>query len=155
MLNEMFSHLERQPLNKDRRIAWLTVIEPILDVMQLFILAHFRRLFPLFFLWMHADDDETVFLVLERLKTVIKLTWVRKSHYTERLVGELILVYKESATRKNCEVFRHHILQLLSLLQRCKGLQFETAWNKHKNDPDLTMLISSFSHQTTETLQQE
>ena len=31
--------------------------------MGLVLLAHFRRLFPLFFKWMHADDDETVLLV--------------------------------------------------------------------------------------------
>lgn len=27
------------------------------------LLAHFRRIFPLFFQWMHADDDDTLILV--------------------------------------------------------------------------------------------
>ncbi|XP_073011340.1 uncharacterized protein At2g39910 [Typha latifolia] len=143
MLNEMLGHLERQPYNKERRIAWLTLIEPIFNAMGLLILAHFRRLFPLFLQWMHADDDKTIILVLERLGTIVQLTWVRQSPYTERLVDELILLYKESATRRNREVLRDHILQMLTILQKCKGLQFESAWDKHKNDPDLLMLLSS------------
>ena len=63
MLSEMLSHLERQPFNKERRIAWLLLIEPVFDAMGLVLLAHFRRIFPLFFQWMHADDDKTVLLV--------------------------------------------------------------------------------------------
>lgn len=63
MLNEMLSHLERQPRNKDRRIAWLNYIEPLFSAVGLVLLAHFTRIFPLFFKWMHADDDETVILV--------------------------------------------------------------------------------------------
>lgn len=63
MLNEMLSHLERQPRNKERRIAWLKYIEPLLNNVGLVLLAHFRRIFPLFLKWMHADDDETVLLV--------------------------------------------------------------------------------------------
>jgi hypothetical protein len=63
MLSEMLGHLERQPLNKERRVAWLTLIGPVFDAMGLFLLAHFRRLFSLFFQWMHTDDDKTVLLV--------------------------------------------------------------------------------------------
>lgn len=63
LLNEMLSHLERQPRNKECRIAWLELIEPLLNAVGLVLLAHFRRLFPLLFQWMHADDDETVLLV--------------------------------------------------------------------------------------------
>ncbi|KAG9160776.1 hypothetical protein Leryth_008608 [Lithospermum erythrorhizon] len=63
LLNEMLSHLERQPRDKSRRIAWLKNIEPLLNVIGLVLLAHFRRIFPLFFQWMHADDDDTVLLV--------------------------------------------------------------------------------------------
>ncbi|XP_065008335.1 uncharacterized protein At2g39910-like isoform X1 [Musa acuminata AAA Group] len=154
MLNEMLGHLERQPFKKERRIAWLAQIEPVFDVMGLFILAHFRRIFNLFFQWMHADDEETILLVLERLKTIIKLTWIRKSPYFERLVDELTLLYKETAVRKNREPLRIQILQLLVLLQQCKGSQFEKAWEKHMNDPDLTMMISSFNNLLNETLQQ-
>lgn len=63
LLGEMLNHLERQPRNKQRRVVWLTHCEPLLDGLGLLLLAHFRRLFPLFFKWMHADDDETVLLV--------------------------------------------------------------------------------------------
>ncbi|KAJ4792341.1 ARM repeat superfamily protein [Rhynchospora pubera] len=145
ILSEMLGHLERQPFNKERRTAWLSLIEPVFDAMGLFLLAHFRRLFYLFFQWMHSDDDQTVILVLERLNAIVKLTWIRKSPHTERLVDELVLIYKESATRKNREVLRSSILELLSLLQRCKGVQFESTWEKHTKDPDLVMLISSFN----------
>lgn len=62
-MNEMLGHLERQPRDKERRIAWLRFIEPLLNALGLFLLAHFRRIFPLFFQWMHSDDAETVLLV--------------------------------------------------------------------------------------------
>ncbi|XP_073105019.1 uncharacterized protein At2g39910 isoform X1 [Elaeis guineensis] len=152
MLSEMLAHLERQPFNKERRTAWLAFIEPVFDAMGLFILAHFRRIFALFFQWMHADDDKTVILVLERLHTIIQLTWIRKSPYIERLVDELVLLYKESAVRKSREVIRLHILQLLMLIQKCQELQFETAWSKHKNDPDIDALTSSFINQSRRAL---
>lgn len=63
MLSEMLSHLERQPFNKERRIAWLLLIGPVFDAMGLVLLAHFRRIFSLFFQWMHVDDEKTVLLV--------------------------------------------------------------------------------------------
>lgn len=59
----MLNHLERQPFNKERRVSWLTQIEPVFSAMGLFILAHFRRMFSLFFQWMHADDEDTILLV--------------------------------------------------------------------------------------------
>lgn len=59
----MLSHLERAPRNRERRIAWLKYIEPLLTGVGLVLLAHFSRIFPLFLKWMHADDDETVKLV--------------------------------------------------------------------------------------------
>ncbi|KAK6156159.1 hypothetical protein DH2020_010407 [Rehmannia glutinosa] len=74
LLNEMLNHLERQPRNKERRIAWLSHCEPLFNGLGLVLLAHFRRLFPLFFKWMHADDDETVLLVK---KTTFDGTWFK------------------------------------------------------------------------------
>lgn len=59
----MLSHLERQPRNKERRVAWLQHIEPLFKGVGLILLANFRRIFPLFFQWMRADDDKTVLLV--------------------------------------------------------------------------------------------
>ncbi|KAG8644976.1 hypothetical protein MANES_10G018500v8 [Manihot esculenta] len=143
MLNEMLSHLERQPRNKDRRVAWLTFIEPLLHSVGLVLLAHFRRIFPLFFQWMHADDDETVLLVLKRVQTIIRLTWIRSTPYVERLVDELVVLYKEAALKKAREEIRKHVLEILVLLHHCKGLQFEATWEKHRDDPNLTTLSSS------------
>ncbi|OVA17697.1 Protein of unknown function DUF2454 [Macleaya cordata] len=143
MMNEMLSHLERQPRNKDRRTAWLELIEPVFDNMGIVLLAHFRRIFPLLFQWMHADDDKTVLLVLERVHTVIKLTWIRNTPYIGRLVDELTITHKEAALRRAREEIRKHVLQIMVLLQKCKGLQFETAWDKYKDDPNLATLSSS------------
>lgn len=140
MLNEMLSHLERQPRNKDRRIAWLKFIEPLFSAVGLVLLAHFRRIFPLFFKWMHADDDETVLLVLKRIHAVIKLTWIRNTPYIGRLVDELTKLYKEAALRNAREEIRADIIQILILLQQCKGVQFDTAWSKYKADPNLSAL---------------
>lgn len=145
LLNEMLSHLERQPRNKERRIAWLELIEPLLNVVGLVLLAHFRRLFPLLFQWMHADDDETVLLVLQRAHTIMRLTWIRNTPFVERLVDELLVLYKEAALRRKREEIRTHILQILLLLQQCKDMQFEAAWDKHRNDPNLAKLGSSLS----------
>jgi hypothetical protein len=84
--------------------------------------------------------------VLERIHAVIKLTWIRMSPYISRyydfsynylpfslpaesgsfqlilfvfrLVDELVLLYKESATRKSREIMRDHIVKILMLLQK-------------------------------------
>nr|GEV76895.1 hypothetical protein [Tanacetum cinerariifolium] len=65
LLNEMLSHLWRQPRSKERRISWLKYIEPLFSGMDLVLLGHFRRIFLLFFKWMHANDDESVLLRIE------------------------------------------------------------------------------------------
>ncbi|KAG0468673.1 hypothetical protein HPP92_018001 [Vanilla planifolia] len=145
ILNEMLSHLERQPYNRQRRIAWLQHIEPVISAMGLVILMHFHRIFPLFFQWLHFEDDETVILVLERIHTILKLTWVSKSPFVERLLEELILLYKEVETRANREAIQRCTLDILILLRKCKGLQFELLWSKHKDDPQLEKLVSSLS----------
>ncbi|KAK4579394.1 hypothetical protein RGQ29_029170 [Quercus rubra] len=154
MLNEMLSHLERQPRDKERRVAWLKYIEPLLSAVGLVLLAHFRRIFPLILKWMHADDDETVLLVLERIQTILKLTWIRNTPYIGRLVDELTILYKEAAMKRAREEVRMHILQILILLQQCKGMQFEAAWGKHKDDPNLANLESSLSGRGTATVVQ-
>ncbi|XP_010508949.1 PREDICTED: uncharacterized protein At2g39910-like [Camelina sativa] len=138
LMNEMLGHLERQPRNKERRIAWLRFIEPLLNALGLFLLAHFRRIFPLFFQWMHSDDAETVLLVLERLETVVRLTWIRNSPFIPRLVEELVALYKESSTRKDRDDIRPLILRFLLLLRQCKSLQFESAWSQYQEDPNLS-----------------
>ena len=62
MLNEMLSHLERQPRDNECHVAWLKYIEPLLSAVGLVLLANFGRMFPLILKWMHANDDETVLL---------------------------------------------------------------------------------------------
>uniref|UniRef100_M1AB79 Uncharacterized protein n=2 Tax=Solanum tuberosum TaxID=4113 RepID=M1AB79_SOLTU len=147
LLNEMLSHLERQPRNKERRVAWLQHIEPLFNGLGLILLSHFRRLFPLFFRWMHADDDRTVLLVLERIKTIVKLTWIRNSPYIERLVDELVSLFKEAALKIAREEIRQLVLQTIILIQQSKGSQFKAAWDKHKDDPDLTIFHHSLIEQ--------
>ncbi|CAH8390622.1 unnamed protein product [Eruca vesicaria subsp. sativa] len=138
IMNEMLGHLERQPRNKERRVAWLTFVEPLLNSLGLFLLAHFRRIFPLFFQWMHSDDGETVLLVLERVETIVKLTWIRNSPQIPRLVEELVSLYKESSMRKERDEIRTLIFRILKLLHECKGLQFESAWRQYQEDPNLS-----------------
>ncbi|CAM8892170.1 unnamed protein product [Rhodiola kirilowii] len=140
LLNEMLGHLERHPRNKERRVAWLEHIEPLLNSVGIFLLAHFSRIFPLVFQWLHADDDETVILVLKFVQTITKLTWISNTPYIVRLVDELSIIYKEAAMRKAREEIRMHIAHILRLLRQCKGLQFEVAWAKHKDDPNLATL---------------
>ncbi|CAI9091633.1 OLC1v1026706C1 [Oldenlandia corymbosa var. corymbosa] len=149
LLNEMLNHLERQPRNKERRVVWLKYIEPFLNGMGLILVAHFRRIFPLFFRWMHADDDETVILVLERIQTILKLTWIRQSTYIERLVDELVILYKESALKVSREDIRALCLNILTLIQQSKGSQFEAVWKKHSEDPDVTEFRELFSRKVT------
>ncbi|KAF9601858.1 hypothetical protein IFM89_023623 [Coptis chinensis] len=165
IMNEMLSHLERQPRDKERYIIWLELIEPVFSAMGLVLLAHFRHIFPLLFQWMHKDDDKTILLVLQRILTITKLTWIRNSPYIERLVDELIITYKEAAMRRVREEIRKDVLQILILLHKpvflhslhthkarhilecevdlCKGLQFEATWNKYKDDPNLSAIAPS------------
>uniref|UniRef100_A0A7N0TQ73 ARM repeat superfamily protein n=3 Tax=Kalanchoe fedtschenkoi TaxID=63787 RepID=A0A7N0TQ73_KALFE len=140
LLNEMLGHLERHPRNKERRVAWLEHIDPLLNSVGLILLAHFSRIFPLVFQWIHADDDDTVILVLKFVQTIIKLTWIRNTPYVARLVDELSIIYKEAAMRKARTEIRKHVAQLLIFLRQCQGLQFEAAWAKHKDDPNLETL---------------
>ncbi|XP_050385997.1 uncharacterized protein At2g39910 [Argentina anserina] len=145
ILNEMLTHLERQPRNKERRVAWLRYVEPLFNGVGLVLLANFRRIFPLFFKWMHADDDDTVLLVLKQIETVIKLTWIRNTPYVERLVDELATLHKEAALKRSREEIRNPVSRILILLHQCKGLQFEAAWGKHRDDPNLATIAPSLS----------
>ncbi|KAF5736603.1 hypothetical protein HS088_TW14G00748 [Tripterygium wilfordii] len=140
IVNEMLGHLERQPRNKERRVIWLRYVEPLLNGLGLVLLAHFRRFFPLFIKWMHDDDDETVLLVLKRMNALFRLTWIRNTPFIERVVDELAVLYKEAAMRRAREDIRVAVLQILTLLQQCKGKQFEAAWDKHRDDLDLMNL---------------
>ncbi|CAO2825615.1 unnamed protein product [Amaranthus hypochondriacus] len=153
LLNEMLGHLERQPRDKERRIIWLRHIEPLFSCMGLVLLAHFRRLFPLLFHWIHADDNETVLLVLEKICAIVKLTWIRSSPHTVRLVDELAILYKEAAMKTAREEIRSRICQIFILLQQCKGLHFNMTWEKYKDDQNLRTLVQSISGNATTVTQ--
>lgn len=64
-------------------------------------------------------------------------------------MDELALLYKEAALRVAREQIRSSVLEILILLQQCKGLQFKAAWDKHSNDLNLTSLSLSLSGNTT------
>ncbi|PRQ56660.1 hypothetical protein RchiOBHm_Chr1g0339731 [Rosa chinensis] len=130
----MLSHVEHQPRNKERCVAWLRYVEPLFNGVGLVLLAHFRRIFPLFFKWMQADDDETVLLVL-----------FNSSLRFMRLVDELATLHKEAALRRSREEIRNLVIRKLILLHQCKGLQFEVAWGKHRDDPNLATIAPSLS----------
>ncbi|TKY47504.1 hypothetical protein E2542_SST29564 [Spatholobus suberectus] len=152
MLNEMLSHLERQPRNKERRISWLNSVDSLFNGVGLMLLAHFRRIFPLFFRWMHADDNETIILVLKCTYIILRLTWIRNSPFVARLVDELALVHKEAAWRTAREEIRANICQILILLQESKGQYFNAAWDKHRTDPNLSTLDLSLSGRSNTSL---
>jgi len=87
MLNEMLSHLERQPRNKERRIAWLKSVDSLLNGVGLVLLAHFRRIFPLFFQWMHADDDDTIIVVgISTYRKALKLHQITSLKFVEHFL---------------------------------------------------------------------
>lgn len=48
----------------------------------------------------------------------MKLTWIRNTPYVERLVDELVVLFKEAALRRAREDIRTHVLQILVLLQK-------------------------------------
>ncbi|KAL5170938.1 Uncharacterized protein HKD37_11G032526 [Glycine soja] len=110
----MLSHLERQPRNKERCITWLKSADSLFNGVGLMLLAHFRRIFPLLFQWMHADNNEIIILVLKCTYIILRLTWIRNS----TLVDEVALVYKEAALRTAREEIRANICQILILLQK-------------------------------------
>ncbi|XP_027161417.1 uncharacterized protein At2g39910 isoform X3 [Coffea eugenioides] len=125
LLNEMLNHLERQPRNVERRVVWLKHIEPLFNS------------------------------VLKRIKTILRLTWVRSSPYTEssRLVDELVTLHREAALRVAREDIRTLILDILILIQQSRGSQFEALWNKHKEDPDLTAVRELFTRKDVALVQ--
>ncbi|KAF3960494.1 hypothetical protein CMV_014798 [Castanea mollissima] len=107
MLNEMLSHSEGRPRDKEHRVAWLKYIEPLLSAVGLVLLAHFRRMFPLILKWMHADDDETVLLVPEWIRTILKLTWIRNTPY----VGSAVVITGFTAIENLLSLPFHFVVQ--------------------------------------------
>ncbi|KAG2309367.1 hypothetical protein Bca52824_029115 [Brassica carinata] len=109
IMNEMLGHLERQPKDK--------------ECFRTFLACSFSTYLPSFFQWMHSDDAETVLLVLERVETVVRLTWVRNS---------------PSSMRKERDEIRPLILRILKLLRESKSLQFESVSSRYQEDLNLS-----------------
>ena len=144
-------------------MAWLRFVEPLLKALGRFLLAHFRRIFPLFFQWTHSDDPETVLLVclhslttlyeclnthekfsisvqvLERVETVLRLTWIGNSprfnpkHYKRALRQTFFSAcppYLE-ATPRVC------FYSLMKYTAGPKAYSSESAWRQYQDDPNL------------------
>lgn len=62
---DMLDELERHLDDQDRRIAWLETIKPQLEAMGLVLVAHFKRLLPLIYGWLHAPDDMSCISVVQ------------------------------------------------------------------------------------------
>lgn len=63
-MKEMLEDLDRHRSDKARRTVWLQIVTPQLESMGIFLVAHFRRLLPLLYHWLHAQDESTQLLVI-------------------------------------------------------------------------------------------
>ncbi|CAN7020302.1 unnamed protein product [Brassica oleracea var. botrytis] len=147
IMNGMLGHLERQPKNKERCMAWLRFVEPLLKALGRFLLAHFRRIFPLFFQWTHSDDPETVLLVLERVETVLRLTWIGNSprfnpkHY-KRALRQTFFKRAQQTFFSSCPPYleatpRVCFYSLMKYTAGPKAYSSESAWRQYQDDPNL------------------
>ncbi len=63
-MKEMLEELDRHRSDEARRVVWLQIVTPQLESMGIFLVAHFKRLLPLFYHWLHAQDETTQLLVI-------------------------------------------------------------------------------------------
>lgn len=80
-LGEMLNELERHRDDQARRVIWLQEVTPLMEAMGLVLVAHFSRLLPLLYYWLHAPDDLTCLLVCSsgRAREIHLLTCMKKS----------------------------------------------------------------------------
>ncbi|KAG6549634.1 hypothetical protein Mapa_008612 [Marchantia paleacea] len=126
-LGEMLLELERHRDDQARRVIWLQEITPLIEAMGLVLVAHFSRLLPLLYYWLHAPDDLTCLLALARLRTVIIYTWPRVPAHIKRFTEEAVKAYFESSTRKLVTDVQSAAMDVLQLLNLCGGLEIEDA----------------------------
>ncbi|KAI5074788.1 hypothetical protein GOP47_0010749 [Adiantum capillus-veneris] len=116
ILNEMLSELERHQLDAIYFKVWMENIGSLFEAMGLVLVAHFKRLLSLLFLWLHTSDDSITLLVLNLLKMIAKYTWPRIPFYAERFWNELSKVYNESFNKKEGLAIRSSVLDVAVLL---------------------------------------
>lgn len=63
-MKEMLEDLDRHRSDEARRVIWLQLVTPQLESMGIFLVAHFKRLLPLLYSWLHAQDETTQLLVI-------------------------------------------------------------------------------------------
>lgn len=120
IMDVTISDMERRSDQKNRRLFWLkNGLLPLLDTMGLIIVAHFKRLLPLLCLWLRDSDDQSVLLVVENLKAIVKNTWPRIWVHKKRLMEALENCHKEAEVRKNGKVIKESIENLFDLLKQC------------------------------------
>ncbi|XP_073393546.1 uncharacterized protein [Physcomitrium patens] len=100
-MKEMLEDLERHRRDQKRRVVWLQLVTPQFESMGIMLVAHFKRLLPLLYYWLHAQDEETQLLVLTNLRTIIRSTWPRIPFHVLRMQEELMRVEKEGRDRKS------------------------------------------------------
>lgn len=96
---------------------WLQLVTPQFESMGIMLVAHFKRLLPLLYYWLHAQDEETQLLVLTNLRTIIRSTWPRIPFHVLRMQEELMRVEKEGRDRKSSPKLFAAIGDLERLLQ--------------------------------------
>lgn len=64
IMQEMLEDLDRHRSDETRRIVWLQLVTPQFEAMGIVLVAHFKRLLPLFYYWLHAQDETTQILVI-------------------------------------------------------------------------------------------
>lgn len=146
ILNEMLGELERHQLDSARFKIWLQYVDKLFAAMGLLLVAHFKRLLPLLFPWLHTSDDSITLLVLNSFNVIIKHTWPRMPFHVERFWKELENVYKESFDKKMGSVIRSSVIDTSVLLQICGGPAFELVWKKDERESSTTCLGSALVH---------
>ena len=63
IMKEMLEDLERHRNDKARRVVWLQLVTPQFESMGIVLVAQFKRLLPLLYYWLHAQDETTQILV--------------------------------------------------------------------------------------------
>ncbi|CAM6102160.1 unnamed protein product [Calypogeia fissa] len=149
IFTEMLEELARQRDEPSRRSVWLQEISPYMEVMGLFLVAHFRKLLPLLFYWLHASDDQTRLLTLSKLQTVITYTWPRIPAHVDRIWKEMMHAYQDSINRKASPDIQAAVIEICKLLYSCAGPTFEAVWQQDEAEESIEGLVAAMKQFTT------
>lgn len=78
-MKEMLEELQRHRSDRLRRVTWLQSVTPQFEVMGIVLVGHFKDLLPLFYDWLHANDEPTQQLVINTLSFTSCLCEVNES----------------------------------------------------------------------------